>query len=120
MNNTSLINALTAKTIQTRNESVSKQLNTESAMDVRDALVKAVYGRMFIWLIDKINVAIYKVNRDPRHVRKSIGVLDIFGFENFDSNRWVHGLMAGTVCTPRNDSVPPPLTLETFKCRLKG
>jgi len=91
MNNTSLYNALTTKTIQTRSESVSKSLNTEAAMDVRDALVKGVYGRMFIWLIDKINLAIYRVNRDPRHVRKSIGVLDIFGFENFDFNRWVLG-----------------------------
>ena len=89
MNNTSLFNALTVKTIQTRGESVSKPLNTEAAMDVRDALVKGVYGRMFIWLIDKINMAIYKVNRDPRHIRKSIGVLDIFGFENFDFNRCV-------------------------------
>jgi len=88
MDNTSLYNALTTKSIQTRGESVSKSLNTEAAMDVRDALVKGVYGRMFIWLIDKINLAIYKVNRDPRHIRKSIGVLDIFGFENFDFNRW--------------------------------
>jgi len=87
MNNTSLYNALTVKTIQTRGESVSKPLNTEAAVDVRDALVKGVYGRMFIWLIDKINQVIYKVNRDPRHIRKSIGVLDIFGFENFDFNR---------------------------------
>ena len=93
MNNTSLTNALTTKTIQTRGESVSKSLNTEAAMDVRDALVKGVYGRMFIWLIDKINVAIYKVNRDPRHIRKSIGVLDIFGFENFDFNRWVWSIV---------------------------
>jgi len=87
MNNTSLHNALTTKSIQTRGESVSKPLNTEAAMDVRDALVKGIYGRMFIWLIDKINIAIYRVNRDPRHIRKSIGVLDIFGFENFDFNR---------------------------------
>jgi myosin VIIa len=89
MNPTGLCNALTSRSIVTRGESVSTTMNTEGAMDVRDAFVKGIYGRMFIWLIDKINIAIYKTNRDPRHFRKSIGVLDIFGFENFEKNRCV-------------------------------
>lgn len=39
---------------------------------------------MFIMIVDKINDAIYK----PAAPRvNSIGVLDIFGFENFDTNR---------------------------------
>jgi len=41
---------------------------------------------MFIWLVDKINAAVYKPSNPGQKVR-SIGVLDIFGFELFDNNR---------------------------------
>ena len=61
-------------------------------MDVRDAFVKGIYGRMFIWLVEKINKAIYKPKGGSKHYRTSIGVLDIFGFENFGKNRWGTGL----------------------------
>lgn len=44
---------------------------------------------MFIWIVDKINVAIYKPTR-PGHQVRSIGVLDIFGFELFDNNRYFY------------------------------
>ena len=83
----SLNNALTRRTIFTRGESVVTMMNTEASMDVRDAFVKGVYGRMFIWMVDKINKAIFKPKPNPGHYRKSIGVLDIFGFENFGKNR---------------------------------
>lgn len=66
-------------------------MGTNSSMDVRDAFVKGVYGRMFIWLVQKINKAIYQPSKDARHYRKSIGVLDIFGFENFGKNRYEIG-----------------------------
>ena len=59
-------------------------MDTMAALDVRDAFVKGIYGRMFIWIVDKINKAIYK---PASGLRRSIGVLDIFGFENFDKNR---------------------------------
>ena len=61
-------------------------MDTMAALDVRDAFVKGIYGRMFIWIVDKINAAIYRPVAGS--VRRSIGVLDIFGFENFDKNRW--------------------------------
>lgn len=58
-------------------------MSKDQALDTRDAFVKAVYGRMFIMIVDKINDAIYKPKEEARN---SIGVLDIFGFENFDVN----------------------------------
>uniref|UniRef100_A0A0L8FWF9 Myosin-VIIa n=1 Tax=Octopus bimaculoides TaxID=37653 RepID=A0A0L8FWF9_OCTBM len=82
----SLIDALTTRTIFTRGDSVTSTMGTASSVDVRDAFVKGIYGRMFVWIVDKINEAIYKPKISPSHYRTSIGVLDIFGFENFDHN----------------------------------
>lgn len=77
--------ALTTQTNITRGETIVKQLSAERAVDVRDAFVKQVYGRVFVWIVDKINQAISKEGAANR--RSRIGVLDIFGFENFDKNR---------------------------------
>ncbi|CAF3927592.1 unnamed protein product, partial [Rotaria magnacalcarata] len=41
--------------------------------------------KMFIWIVEKINSAIFKP-KDPSAYRKSLGILDIFGFENFQQN----------------------------------
>ncbi|CAG0921158.1 unnamed protein product, partial [Notodromas monacha] len=78
-----LIDAITKKTIFTQGETVTSLLNLSQATDVRDALVKGIYSRLFIWIVGKINSAIY---RPKQGERSSIGVLDIFGFENFDVN----------------------------------
>ncbi|CAN0290451.1 unnamed protein product, partial [Lampetra fluviatilis] len=46
-----------------------------------------IYGRMFVWIVEKINAAIYRPPQpDPKASRRSIGLLDIFGFENFHVN----------------------------------
>ncbi|BFZ00850.1 hypothetical protein BsWGS_03889 [Bradybaena similaris] len=84
VNAQNLVDALTTRTIVTKGESVTFTMNKEQSLDVRDAFVKGIYGRMFIWIVDKINEAIYKPKGSQ--FRKSIGVLDIFGFENFDKN----------------------------------
>ncbi|XP_069748201.1 myosin VIIAa isoform X2 [Narcine bancroftii] len=82
-----LQNCLTSRTIITRGETVSTPLNMDQALDVRDAFVKGIYGRLFVWIVEKINAAIYKPpSREPKVVRRSIGLLDIFGFENFQAN----------------------------------
>ncbi|XP_023648220.2 myosin VIIAa isoform X5 [Paramormyrops kingsleyae] len=82
-----LMNCLTSRTIITRGETVSTPLSMEQALDVRDAFVKGIYGRLFVWIVDKINAAIYKPpSTEPKAVRRSIGLLDIFGFENFTNN----------------------------------
>lgn len=60
------------------------------AIDVRDAFVKGIYGRTFIWIVEKINKAIFVPKQDKFQKRLSIGVLDIFGFENFSTNRYLY------------------------------
>ncbi|XP_054432134.1 unconventional myosin-VIIa isoform X2 [Pteronotus mesoamericanus] len=82
-----LMNCLTSRTLITRGETVSTPLSREQALDVRDAFVKGIYGRLFVWIVDKINAAIYKPpSQDVKNSRRSIGLLDIFGFENFAVN----------------------------------
>ncbi|KAI7807246.1 putative unconventional myosin-VIIb-like, partial [Triplophysa rosa] len=79
--------SLTQRSLMTNRESVSKPLTPAQAMDGRDAFVKAIYGKLFVWIVEKINSAIYKPPPDDlKHVRLSIGLLDIFGFENFKNN----------------------------------
>jgi myosin-7 len=78
-----LIDALTRKTFFAHGETVVSTLSREQSVDVRDAFVKGIYGRMFVLIVKKINSAIY---RPRERQRNSIGVLDIFGFENFNHN----------------------------------
>lgn len=79
----SLIDALTRKTIFAHGETVISTLSREQSVDVRDAFVKGIYGRLFVHIVSKINNAIYKPKSTTR---SAIGVLDIFGFENFQTN----------------------------------
>ncbi|KAK0137915.1 Unconventional myosin-VIIa [Merluccius polli] len=79
--------SLTQRSFQTSRETVTKPLTSEQALDSRDAFVKAIYGRLFIWVVDKINSAVFKpLPEDSEEVRQCIGLLDIFGFENFVKN----------------------------------
>ncbi|KAI4581051.1 hypothetical protein MJG53_010593 [Ovis ammon polii x Ovis aries] len=51
------------------------------------SLLEGIYGRLFVWIVDKINAAIYKPpSQEVKNSRRSIGLLDIFGFENFAVN----------------------------------
>uniref|UniRef100_A0A8V5GAC0 Uncharacterized protein n=1 Tax=Melopsittacus undulatus TaxID=13146 RepID=A0A8V5GAC0_MELUD len=51
--------------------------------DSRDSLSMALYSQCFSWLISKINTKI-----KGKENFKSVGILDIFGFENFQVNRF--------------------------------
>ncbi|XP_075363613.1 unconventional myosin-VIIb [Mycteria americana] len=82
-----LQNSLTNLSIIVRGESVSRPLNIVQAADGRDAFVKGIYGRIFLWIVNKINSAIFNpTSQKPKDRHQSIGLLDIFGFENFSNN----------------------------------
>jgi myosin heavy subunit len=53
-------------------------LDLAAASDSRDALAKSLYGQVFNWLVDRINKTIF-----DDASRLFIGLLDIFGFEQF-------------------------------------
>ncbi|XP_037958091.1 unconventional myosin-VIIa isoform X2 [Teleopsis dalmanni] len=79
----SLSAALTQRTIFVHGEHVVTSLSKETAIEGRDAFVKSLYGGIFIRIVQRINETI---NKQTGKFVNSIGVLDIFGFENFDNN----------------------------------
>ncbi len=80
-----LVRALTEKTLEIGSilEVHTIQLKEQQAYDARDALSKALYGKLFDYVVKMINKSISCPEKD---VRSSVGVLDIFGFECFQLN----------------------------------
>ncbi|XP_067824335.1 unconventional myosin-If [Heptranchias perlo] len=64
-----------------KTESINMTLNVQQAGYTRDALAKALYTRVFDYLVDAINKAMQKPYEEY-----SVGVLDIYGFEIFQKN----------------------------------
>lgn len=79
-----LQDALVRRSVATRNETVRTHQNVEQAVYARDALAKALYFRLFDWIVAKINEKI-RYEDEKHQLTKLIGVLDIYGFEVFDT-----------------------------------
>ncbi|XP_029811138.1 myosin-IIIa [Suricata suricatta] len=79
--------ALTSHCVVTRGETIIRSNTVEKATDVRDAMAKTLYGRLFSWIVNRIN-SLLKQGTSPSGDgdELSIGILDIFGFENFKKN----------------------------------
>ncbi|XP_026148072.1 myosin-IIIa [Mastacembelus armatus] len=79
--------ALTSHCVVARGETIVRPNTVEKAAEVRDAMGKALYGRLFSWIVNRINTLL----RPDSHLGDddkglNIGILDIFGFENFKKN----------------------------------
>lgn len=83
-----LAQAFTHRTINAQGDVVISPLNREFAIYARDALAKAVYDRLFTWLVTRLNKSLQSINDRRRKV--VIGILDIYGFEIFQKNRYVY------------------------------
>uniref|UniRef100_A0A3B4XW28 Myosin Ic, paralog a n=1 Tax=Seriola lalandi dorsalis TaxID=1841481 RepID=A0A3B4XW28_SERLL len=83
-----LTEALTHKKLTAKGEEMISPLNFEQAMSARDALAKAVYGRTFSWLVEKINQSLAVKVQTSIILKASsvIGLLDIYGFEVLQHN----------------------------------
>lgn len=77
-----LLAALTSKRVKASGETLIMQYKLPEAIAARDALAKCLYGALFEWIVLQVNHAL--LNKDQAlHTGHSIGVLDIFGFEDF-------------------------------------
>lgn len=81
-----LASALTTKSIVAADETVQKLLTIEEGGKACEALIKAVYGATFDFIVTQVNASIYNENEGSGSKDASIGVLDIFGFESFKVN----------------------------------
>ncbi|XP_059484567.1 unconventional myosin IC isoform X2 [Neocloeon triangulifer] len=79
-----LTHALQQKTIEAKGETVTTPLNREFAVFARDALAKAIYDRMFTWLVRRLNDSLTPTEEVTK--TKVMGILDIYGFEIFGKN----------------------------------
>ncbi|KAJ2485755.1 class II myosin [Coemansia sp. RSA 2050] len=78
---------LTSRTIETsrggrRGSVYDVPLNIAQAQSARDGLAKAIYDRLFDWIVVRVNKAM-QARSESSYI---IGVLDIYGFEIFDQN----------------------------------
>ncbi|XP_044076946.1 unconventional myosin-IXb isoform X2 [Siniperca chuatsi] len=82
-----LVKTLTKRTVVTSHGSVVSQYTLQEASTVRDSMAKSLYSALFDWIILHINHAVFN-RRDMEESVSclSIGVLDMFGFENLQKN----------------------------------
>nr|ACS35543.1 myosin G [Phaeodactylum tricornutum] len=86
-----LLPALTIRTMRARNEEFKVPLNEVQSKDSCDAFAKEIYAKTFLWLVRAINDATCaELNYDGKKKANFavIGLLDIFGFESFTTNRF--------------------------------
>ncbi|KAM4605771.1 unconventional myosin-X [Polymixia lowei] len=83
LNSEQLAEVLTHRSMILRGEEISTPLTVEQAVDSRDSMAMALYSQCFTWIIRKLNNRIR-----GKEDFKSISILDIFGFENFEVNRF--------------------------------
>ncbi len=80
-----LQDALTQGSIVARGETVIRMNSMKECQASRDSMAKGLYGRLFSWIVNKINLllqpSVYQSDECA-----SISLLDIFGFENFPRN----------------------------------
>eukprot|EP00062_Callorhinchus_milii_P012217 gi/632959014/ref/XP_007895376.1/ PREDICTED: myosin-IIIb-like isoform X2 [Callorhinchus milii] len=83
-----LLKCLICTLAVTRGESIQRHHTKQQAEDARDSIAKVAYGRVFGWIVSKVNQLLApKEDMDTVDLQE-IGILDIFGFENFAVNRY--------------------------------
>jgi myosin-5 len=122
--------ALCEKAIKTPEGVVIRPMSAEEADQSRDAFAKSIYGALFDWLVMRVNAAILALSttslaapsisksnpsrpagdaKGGKGDSRFIGLLDIFGFENFASNSFEQ------VCNQPITSFPYDLTFDSTR-----
>ncbi|XP_052079957.1 myosin-IIIb-like isoform X6 [Mytilus californianus] len=88
INKNDLVEAFTTSAVVARGEVIIRDNSVPEAFDARDAMAKALYGRLFSWIVNRINSLLKPGSAMDTDSENNfiIGLLDIFGFENFPKN----------------------------------
>lgn len=89
-----LRDVLLQSTLVARDETLKKPKTVVESMETRDAMAKAIYAKLFEWIVFALN----RLFRDDfssenkfsgeRKKSRSISILDLFGFEKFQTNSY--------------------------------
>jgi myosin V len=114
--------SITKRIVRTTNDQFTVLLKPDQAKDSADALAKEIYAKSFLWIVRKINDATAAewnynqddigddINSSSTSSFKSIGLLDIFGFESFQVNRFEQ------LCINyANEKLQQKFTLDVFR-----
>ncbi|ESO82465.1 hypothetical protein LOTGIDRAFT_134504 [Lottia gigantea] len=82
-----LTETLTTTGMVAKGEIIIRNNTVQEAINTRDAMAKALYGRLFSWIVNRIS-SLLKPGKSLSEENDGpvIGLLDIFGFENFEKN----------------------------------
>lgn len=84
-----LKHSLTHRTIEVRGDLITSPLDRDMSFYARDALAKAIYTRLFDWLVSRINRSLQTPSSLSRaNSNHVLGILDIYGFEVFQTNNF--------------------------------
>lgn len=84
-----LLNALTSKrTKAARGEMLHFCYKFHEAVATRDAMAKCLYAALFDWIVMRINQALLSKRESRDFKGNYIGILDIFGFEDFGGQNY--------------------------------
>eukprot|EP01084_Bolivina_argentea_P260184 439294_1 len=84
---------LTTKTLKAGGSDITQQIQFADAVSNRDSIAKGIYENIFLWLCKRINAELLvedeqddESKTDEENGKYFIGILDVFGFENFYFN----------------------------------
>ena len=79
--------AMVTKLLSVNGKTIQKPQSVAQAEEKRDAFSKMTYSCLFLWLVQKVNATLeISSTTDVTQATGFIGVLDIYGFEVFDTN----------------------------------
>ena len=70
---------------KTLGEELRRSFTSDQSKDNVNALAKALYSRLFAWIVNGINQMVSPLPENQED-KLSIGILDIFGFEHLQTN----------------------------------
>ncbi|CAJ1452776.1 unnamed protein product, partial [Effrenium voratum] len=81
-----LAQGLRRRKVVTGRDCIETPLRLDQARAARDGLGRVLYGRLFDWLIQRMNDGLEMTNGQKPGADRLLGVLDISGFESFGTN----------------------------------